>query len=368
MKIRDVSVKMVTVPLEKVFKGGTYQIEKRCTLVVKMETDEGITGEIYSGDEKVSYREIRDIIVNEHKELLIGEDPFAVERIWARLFETTPNSKNKSVAMRAIAAVDMANWDVIGKALDTPLYRLLGGAKSELPIIGYTYYGDSADPQEIADMVVEQKELGYAGTKLKVGRIVVADDVKRVEAIVDAVGDDVILACDANMAWTPEQAIEFASAIVDLNIAWFEEPIRWYQQADGMRWVREATGIPVCAGQSESSGFGCFDLMRANAVDYLNVDASICGGVTEWKRIAATAQYFDVGMVHHEEPQVALHLLAAVPHSYCAELFPDPLRDPVWHQMFVNHPEPRNGMMSPPDGPGLGIQIDPDFVKRYEET
>ena len=368
MKIRDVSVKLVSVPLTRVFKGSTYQIEKRCTVIVRVETDEGIVGEIYSGDEKVTYLQIRDLILDRFRGVLIGEDPFAVERIWAKLFEMTPHIANKEVAMRAISAVDMALWDLMGKALKTPVYKLLGGSKTELPIIGYTYYEESAKPEAIAEDVVRQKESGYAGTKLKVGGVSVEDDVKRVEAVRGAVGEDFILACDANMAWTPESAIQFAHSVADLSIAWLEEPVRWYQELDGMRRVREATSIPVTAGQSEFSGHGCFQLMKAGAVDYLNVDASIAGGITEWKRIAAAAQYFDVGMVHHEEPQVAIPLLSAVPHSFCAELFTEPERDPIWHHMFVGHPEPRDGMIGPPEAPGLGIEFDQDFVRRYEVT
>ena len=106
--------------------------------------------------------------------------------------------------------------------------------------------------------------------------------------------------------------------------------------------------------------------MKANSVDFLNVDASIAGGVTEWRRIAAAAHFFDVGMVHHEEPQIAVHLLSAIPNSFCVEVFPDPKRDPVWHHMYLGHPRVKDGKMKAPDKPGLGIQIDPDFVRMYE--
>ena len=268
--------------------------------------------------------------------------------------------------MRAISAVDLALWDVIGKALNMPLYKLLGGAKEELPIIGYGYYQAQDEVESIAGLMVEHKEMGYAGTKLKVGATSIEEDLRRVEAIRRAVGDDFILACDANMAWTTEQAIAFARAAEQYKLAWLEEPVRWYDQLEGMRKVREATSIPVTAGQSELSGFGCLELMRRGAVDYLNVDASIAGGVTEWRRIAAAAHYFGVGMVHHEEPQVAVHLLSAIPHSFCAELFPDPLRDPVWHYMYEGHPEPRDGKISPSEEPGLGIHIDWGFVRKYQ--
>ena len=363
--IRDVSVKLVEAPLSRIFRGSTYQVPSRCTIIVRLETDDGLVGEIYSGDERTDYRYIRRLILETFRHAYIGEDPMAVERIWDLMFRLTPHQANKAAAMQAISAIDLAVWDLIGKSLDTPLYRLLGGCKPEVPIIGYTYFDDGEDSGSEAEVVLLQQERGYAGTKLKVGDDVVARDVRRVEAIRSLVGDDFILACDANRAWSVEQALDFARNVASLNVAWLEEPVRWHNEVDGMRRVRESTSIPVTAGQSESSGFGCMNLMKAGAVDFLNVDASIAGGITEWRRVAAAASYFGVGMVHHEEPQVSIHLLSAIPHSFCAELFQDPERDPVWHQMYLDHPEPSQGMIRPPDRPGLGIQIDHEFVERY---
>jgi len=269
-------------------------------------------GEVYSGDERTDYRRIRDLILERFKPVLVGEDPLAVERIWQRLFEMTPRISNKAAAMRAIAAVALAVWDLIGKALDTAVYRLLGSCKTEVPIIGYTYFEDDLDSGSEAEVALRQKEQGYAGTKLKVGDEVVSRDIWRVEAIRRAVGEDFILACDANRAWTVEQALEFARSVADLDIAWLEEPVRWHNEVEGMRRVREATSVPVTAGQSEMSGFGCMELLKAGAVDFLNVDASIAGGITEWRRVAAAAKFYGVRMVYHEEPQVAIHLLASI--------------------------------------------------------
>jgi D-galactarolactone cycloisomerase len=143
--IRDVSVKLVEAPLSRVFRGSTYQVPSRCTVIVRLETDDGIVGEIYSGDERTDYHQIRALILGEFREAYIGEDPMAVERIWDRMFRLTPYIANKAVAMQAISAIDLAVWDLIGKALDTPVHRLLGGCKSEIPIIGYTYFEDGTD-------------------------------------------------------------------------------------------------------------------------------------------------------------------------------------------------------------------------------
>lgn len=365
MKIQDISATLIVVPLAKVFKGSNYEVSERCTILVRIETEDGVVGEAYSGDERVFYRDERDLIVGPYREALIGEDIFATERIWAKLFNLTHQVRNKLVAIRALSAVDVAVWDGVGKALNTPLYKLLGGYKTELPVIGYTYGEVEKNPDDVANEVVQQLEWGYAGTKLKVGRAAMDEDIQRVKAIRQRVGEQAIIACDANRAWTPLDAIRFARQVEDYNIAWLEEPTQWNNQVEGMRAVRAATSIPIAAGQSELSGFACIQLMQHGAVDMMNADASYIGGITEWKRMAAAAHFLGVQMIHHEEPQTALHLLAAVPHSYCAELFSDPVRDPIWHEMYIDHPPVVNGKIGPPERPGLGIQIDRSFVEKY---
>lgn len=130
----------------------------------------------------------------------------------------------------------------------------------------------------MTEFMVRQKEMGYAGTKFNVGKAPVEAGIKRIEAIRRATGDDFLLACDAGQAWTPEEAIKFAKGVEEYDIAWFEEPVR-YDDVEGMRRVREATTIPVTAGQSELNGFGCLKLMRGGAVDYLNVESCKAGAL-----------------------------------------------------------------------------------------
>ena len=200
MKIRDISVTLVETPLTKAFVGSTYRIETRATVIVRVETDEGVTGEIYCGDERTYFRRMRDLILGPFRDVLIGEDLFAVERIWGKLFAMTPVLGDKKVAMEAISAVDVALWDAIGKAVDTPVYKLLGGSKTEIPVIGIGYFEDGLDPVGVGYAMLEQKEMGYAGTKLKAGYGPVSEDVARAVATREVTGDDFILAVDPNLA------------------------------------------------------------------------------------------------------------------------------------------------------------------------
>lgn len=376
MKIDDVRAIPLVRSLPKTFRGGTYQITSRNTLVTEILTDSGIVGSAFGGDEERYQNDIVRVIENSFKPLLIGEDPRDVEALWEKMFKAeldlenrgihTLDLANRAIQMQAIAAVDIALWDTIGKAYQTPLYKLLGGFREKVPVIAIGgYYGEGKNDRDLVAEMEGYREMGLAGVKLKVGRADIEEDGRRVRIVREAVGNDFIVACDANQAWTPEEAICFAHHVEDLNVRWLEEPVRWYDQLAGLRRVRRATSIPVVAGQGEISRFGCRDLILNEAVDILNFDATIAGGITEWRKVAAMASIFGISMAHHEEAQVAVHLLASIPHGLYVEIFPDPERDPMWFDLPINRPEVADGYMSVPTGPGLGIALNLDVIAKY---
>ncbi len=366
MKITDLQVIPLRVPLSRTFGGSQYQVSMRCTVVVRIGTDEGISSDIYSGDERDLQAPLVKIIEQELRPLLLGEDPLAYERIWEKLFAITLALRDRRLAMQAVSAVDIGIWDIIGKALQTPVYKLLGGYRNRIPIITIGgYYEEGKGLRELAAEVQGYVEMGLAGLKLKVGGASVAEDIERARVARQSAGPEFLIACDANQAWTARNAIHFARAVEPLNIAWLEEPVQWYDQVRGMRMVRNSTVIPVAAGQSEISMHGCRDLMAGEAIDICNVDVTYVGGITEWRRIAAMARSYSVGMAHHEEVQVASHLLASSAHGLYAECFANPLRDPVWQQLVANRPAIHSGAMTLPDRPGFGWELDKQFIERY---
>lgn len=378
MKIVDVCAIPLVRRLHEKFMGGTYEITGRNTLVTEVWTDDGIVGRSFGGDEEKLQAEVVQVIADHYKPLLLGEDLQDVERLWQKMFDANPklpnrgihtlDLANRAIVMQAIAAVDIALWDAIGKALHTPVYKLLGGFRDKVPVIAIGgYYAPGKGDHELAEELCSYREMGLAGIKLKVGREDVDEDARRVRVAREAVGDDFVIACDANMAWTSDQAIRFARRVADLNVRWLEEPVLWYDQLRELRRVRETTGIPVVAGQGEISRFGCRDLILNKAVDILNVDVTIAGGITEWRRIAALASSFGIAMAHHEEPQISIHLLAGIPDGLYVEIFPDPARDPMWFELPVRQPEINNGYMSVPQAPGLGIELRPEIISRYSD-
>jgi L-alanine-DL-glutamate epimerase-like enolase superfamily enzyme len=363
LTIRSIETIPIRVPLARTYHGSGYKMTHRSTLLTRVVTDEGLVGEAYAGDEDAGLAEIDAIVTREIAPVLIGEDAFAVERCWELARPATFDIlRDRRLGLVAAACVDTAVWDLIGKALGQPLWRLWGGYRNRLPMIaiGGYYAADANIEAEIAEL----RERGLAGMKFKVGGLTPEEDAERFRRARRAAGDDFALAADANQAWTPRQAIAFARLVEDCDLLWFEEPCRWHNDRRAMRDVRLSAGVRVCAGQSELSASGCLELMLAGAIDVCNFDASWSGGPTEWRRVAGTALSFDVQMGHHEEPQVATHLLASIPHGGYVEVF-KPDRDPIWSNLVANRPPLVDGFVELSDAPGLGWELDLDYVERH---
>jgi D-galactarolactone cycloisomerase len=363
--IREIQAVPLIAPLRRTFRGSNYEMSKRCTVITRILTSEGVIGESYNGDEEGHaqvrlVRTIRDVLAP----LLIGRDATMVEACWEAVLPTTYDILgDRALAMKAIACVDSALWDLVGKSLGAPLYKVWGGFREELPIIAIGgYYGRSA--AELGAEVESYREMGLAGCKFKVGGATPEEDGARFRTARLAAGDDFILMADANQGYTLEEAKRFCGLVADLSLRWFEEPCRWYNDRRAMRDLRLSTGVQTAAGQSELSRSGARDLMVDSAIDVCNFDASWAGGPTEWRRVAGMALAFGVDMGHHEEPQISAHLLAAIPHGTYVECF-HPERDPLFWELIANRPAIKDGSYPIPQGPGFGLVLDEATIRRY---
>jgi D-galactarolactone cycloisomerase len=366
MRIHSIEAIAVDIPLKKNFGGSTYSVLKRSTVVTRLRTEGGLVSEVYNGDNREHGPEIVRVIHELLAPCVRGLSIMETERAWERMFALSHASRDRKVLLEAIACVDCAIWDLIGKALNRSVWALLGGYRSSLPIISIGgYYMEGKTLADIGREMELYRNAGMAGCKFKVGGLSPEQDTDRVRAARSAAGADFILAVDANRGWSATDAIRFARLVEPLDIRWFEEPCHWQDDAALMARVRQATRIPVTAGQSEITSHGVRRLIDAGAVDLVNVDVSECGGVTEWRRAAALCAVSEVAMAHHEESQIARALLGAVPHGTYAECFADPDRDPVWQTMWANRPAPREGLFDVGDAPGFGISLDGAMVQRY---
>jgi D-galactarolactone cycloisomerase len=362
LTIEEFETVAIRVPLARVYRGSNYHMTHRSTVICRVHTSEGVTGEVWCGDEDSGLQTIEQIIREEIAPALKGIDAFAIERCWEAARPATSDIlRDRRLGLVACACVDAALWDAVGKSLQEPLWRLWGGYRSALPMIAIGgYYGATPIEEEIAEL----RELGLGGMKFKVGGRAPEEDAERFRRARAAAGEDFILCADANQGWRREEAIRFAQLVGDCDLRWLEEPCEWANDKQAMRDVRAIAGVTVCAGQSELSAAACRELMTAGAIDVCNFDSSWSGGPTEWRRVAAIAHSCGVEMGHHEEPQVAAHLLASIPHGTVVECF-HPDRDPIWWNLPSNRPALRDGRLELGSAPGFGWELDLDFVEHH---
>ncbi len=299
-------------PLDVVYRGSYYRMENRASVITRVVTEEGIVGEAYAADEDKTLADIVGVIRDEITPRLIGQNAFAYERCWELGYPVTYDQlRDRRIGLVALACVDFAIWDAIGKALGQPLWQLWGGYRDRIPVnmIG-GYYGRDLDG--IRDEVTEWRELGFRAASSRSARSPRQRTPTRIRGRARG-GRRRLRDHDRRQPGLLRCTRRSSSAtrVRDLDIRWFEEPCIWSNDHRDMREVRARGGIPVCAGQSEYAPGACRDMFERGAVDVCNFDASWCGGYTNWARMAAAAQLYSVELGHHEEPQVAIHLLAS---------------------------------------------------------
>jgi L-alanine-DL-glutamate epimerase-like enolase superfamily enzyme len=373
LRIESIETIPVRVPLPFTYQGSYYRMRNRCTIITRIRMSDGIVGEAYNADEDEPLQsEIRKILHDEIVPRVVGMDALQVERVWEAMLPVTFDQlRPRWYAMQAIACVDTALWDAVGKAYGQPLWRLWGGYRDRLPMIGIGGYyipdSEAAKGQEIErEIDFFQGEHGMVGMKFKVGAKAPAEDAARLVRARRHAGDDFLFVVDANQGYTVPEALAFLAAVraEGIEVRWFEEPTRWHGDVRSLRDVRMRGNVNVAAGQSEISRTGMREMIAGGAIDVCNYDASWGGGPTEWRRVAALAYAYEVQVGHHEEGHLAAHLLASVPNGTYVEAF-SPVRDPIFWQMLANRPALENGQFRLSERPGLGWVLDDAFIERY---
>lgn len=344
-------------------------------LFVRVYTQQGVVGEAYTFFWH-SWDKVPALIQNGIAPLLKGMDAMQVERCWQRAWLVLDREFAGGVGnsvmpqfARALAAVDAAIWDAVGKALDSPCYKMWGAFSNQLPVVTfdqrYRHPGPRYDPVRFGKRMAKVADMGFAGVKLKPGRppYTPAQDAEWVRGARDAVGPDFMLQADANTRWSVAEAIEFGRGVQDINLRWLEEPCRTRRDIAA---VRAATGLPICAGQSELEPEGARYLMTDRAIDTCNYDPGYACGPTAWRKVYGLAQSFGVEMSVHQQPQVAGHLMAATPDGvkHGIEVYMQDM-DPFFYQMIENQGPINNGIYTLPEGPGFGFVYDQKLVKQY---
>ncbi len=367
LTIQAVETEALRIPLNKVYRGSKYSMQNRCTIITRILTKQGVVGEVYTGDTDEEQDVILSIIHKELAPALIGMDVFNTEGCWEAMKPATYDIlRDRGVVMQAISAVDTAIWDTVGKALNMPLYRLWGGYQNRLPMIAIGgYYGQNRD--ELAAEIANYVDYGVVGMKFKIGGVTPEEDLERLKVAREVGGDNFTLMVDANQGYDLQQAIRFCRLAENAGIElfWFEEPVRWYNDKRWLRDVRLSTGVPITAGQSEYRIDGVRDLIIGDSIDYCNFDTSWGGGPTMWRRVASMCSAFGIKMAHHEEAQISAHLLGSVAHGSFVECFHH-ARDPFFWDIQTEARPLKDGYYTISDKPGFGIELDRAYVAKYK--
>ena len=379
MKITGVKTYVLQSMLEGTSFGWSQRTtDRRQTAICVLSTDGGIEGlgeAFYFGGPSTIVAQIIDRALGP---LLIGKDPLDSSVLWDMLYNWTRDQGMKGVTISALSAIDIALWDIKGKALGLPVYKLLGGAYRDRARAYATGLYEPQNVPSVMDALTEEAvgyvKAGFGGMKLKVG-YGLKTDVRYVQAIREAIGDDVCLMVDANHAYNATEAIRLARAIEPYDIYWFEEPVP-PEDIEGYLEIKRNTHIAIAGGECEYTRYGFRDLINRRAVDILQPDLCAAGGFTEMQKIVAMASAANLPVISHVWGTnvglaASLQFYATLPNfperRFPAEPFfeydrsSNPLRTGVTVEQFVME----DGYLRIPGRPGLGVTLDMDFVGKY---
>jgi len=310
-------------------------------------------------------------------------DPLGHTEVWQRLFSLTsprpgdiggwdgmppplPRNQRPQI-MAAIGGIDIALWDLKGKAVGLPVFRLLGGTRTE--VFTYAtggYYLEGEPLHRCADQYARFVADGYRAVKLKTGALSIADEVRRVRAVREVIGPDVKLMLDMNAPYDVQGCIRFAQAMAPYDIFWLEEPLHWYLQPADYVALAAASPIPLAHGEREWHRYTVRDFIDSGAIRFVQFDSTRAAGFTESLRIAHYAEQRGVIIAPHSALHIHAHLVSAFGDAaFGAEAIGDYERHPIHHGVHRGGAEVKDGMVHLTEAPGFGMDIDWDCVERF---
>lgn len=341
-------------------RNSTLDFTTQAAYVIEIQTSEGITGYALTAN-RGAYGG-RELVEGPIRDALLGQDPRNIKQLWNRVVSGWRKPVSAGSIVTAAAGVDIALWDILGKVADLPLVTLLGGSRDRVPVYAAGgYYAEGKGVDDLAAEMLRYLDLGYTSVKMKVGGASMAEDVERVGAVRAAVGPAIQLKIDANYAWSSAEAVRFAHRVAEFDVFWIEEPAHPSDHR-GHRRIRDAVPMAVASGENLYGLFESRPFLEHNAVDYLQVDANLAGGVTEWLRVAAAADAAHCVMAPHGEPLIHQHLVGAHPGSHAVEMYPE-LQ--AFLQQIAPVPQIVDGFLQIADVPGIGWEPEPGLLTRF---
>lgn len=343
---------------------GQYRMR---SVFCQIETDEGVTGLGGPTTDEQAF-----VIRHEIAPLLVGQDPLATERIWDMVYRSLVHGR-KGASMMALSVVDCALWDLKGKWVDVPVYKLLGGPVRESVLAYASMLGYSIEPEKAAERAREVVDQGYRAMKwfFRMGPTDgfrgIEKNVELVRTLRESVGADVDIMLDCWMSWDVPYTLAMAEQLLPYQPRWLEEPVL-PDKVPQYTEIRARSVVPIAGGEHEYTRWGIKALLDARAVDVLQPDIYWAGGISEMVKICALASAYDIPVVPHGHSAPAtLHLIASQPVTLCP-LLEYLVKWNTIHQFFLKEPvKPENGQVRLPTSPGLGMALDEEKVLEQRE-
>jgi L-alanine-DL-glutamate epimerase-like enolase superfamily enzyme len=365
-KIQSISVCVARVPLDNVTSFATRTVSARDYCLVKVRSTAGVEGigfcYVGSAGGNIARVAVEELLAKK----LIGEESLRVEGLWQDMYAESLLQGRAGSVMRAISILDTALWDLNARSVKLPLYQFLGGvAKDRVPAYASGgYYLDGKTPKKLGQEMAGYVKEGFKAVKMKVGRLSPKEEEARMRAVREAVGPDVHVMLDANNAWSDlPTAMRYMDRYDQYDPYWMEEPFG-PDEIDLHARMAMLTRTTIATGEIACGRWYHKELLDKGGAEILQTDAVVCGGITEWKRIAATAASYGVTMCPHWFHDLHAHLVAATPNARYVEFFID---DQVlnFRRLIDTQLKYKDGDLLLPKTPGLGFNFDEKAVKKY---
>lgn len=360
IKVTQIESMLLKFPTDRAIADAIHVFSDRGAVITKIYTDAGITGwgSSYFGMGAGAPVTLKNLIDGELAPVVIGQDPFASRKIRKELWQATEYHGVGGITQFGIAAIDMALWDICGKALNVPVHKLLGSCHETMTVyamVGWYYSGGGEFERACASAVEE----GFTAVKIKVGAGTLAEDLDRLKIARTVVGPEIKLMVDANQAFTVNEAIRRGKAYEELDVFWFEEPLPPHEK-DGYAKLTNALTVPIATGENEYTRYGFADLIKHGGVDIVQPDLRRTGGVTEWLEVGAIADAAGIPLASHGGGAPQLNILLAIPNAIYMESGSLKNQNDVIENLVI-----KEGKILAPQMPGLGSEPTPEYLERF---
>jgi L-talarate/galactarate dehydratase len=305
--------------------------------------------------------------IDDLEQVVIGQDITRWAATWKDLHVALKHTGQwGGYGLNAIAAIDVAFWDLRARALNMPLARLLGGFRDKVPAYASNVLWDFMTIDEMQVEAAALVKQGFRAMKIKMRGYTHKQNLERFIAVREVVGENVDIMIEGHWGWTVSEAIRMGRALEPYNPYWLEDPLGLHgggvclEDVDALAQVAAALDVPVAAGETFSTKYGFRRIAEKKALDIVIVDVLRAGGITEWMKIAALMEAYNLPVVSHCLHDVSVHMVAAVPNGLIVEYMP------WWDMIYKEPPQVKNGSFEISNKPGIGLELDSKYIDRYK--